>query len=98
MSKSNFQLSVPKLSVRVLSWKGYPITITNVSENTFMYELPNHNIIVEAGHGEQILFIDDTGMTNIIDRKHIVYRELMYRVLNADVLEDGSYNYAPTLQ
>lgn len=97
---SNFkQLPVPSMPVRNISYKGYPITITCVSGDTFIYEMAENQRIIESGNGSHILYVSNDGVTAVIDRHSLVYKELLHRIMNGDVLEDGTFNYsAHTIQ
>jgi|GEM_PF-3083457 len=91
----NSKLPVPALPVRNISYRGYPITITCINGNTFVYELAENQHIIESGNGSHILYVSNSGVTAVIDRNSLIYKELLHRIMNGTVLEDGNYQYKP---
>lgn len=93
---NNINLNVPALNVRNMSYKGYPITIIMISNDTYVYELAGGVRIIETQceHGSHILYVDTKqGTSIVISRESLIYKELFYRISNADLLEDGEYAY-----
>lgn len=84
-------LYVPVLQVRNLSYKGYPISIITLGSDTTVYELAEDTRIIESG--KQLMYVTN-GNTMVISADSMIYRELIYRILNSTVLEDGQYQYA----
>ena len=82
-----------KLTVRKIDYRGCHIAITMLSLDTFVYELPEGVRVIESGNGASILFIDSEGNNVVINRQSVIYKELIHRVMNGKVLEDGSYQY-----
>lgn len=83
-------LHVPKLQVRNLSYKGYPISIITMGSLTTVYELAGDTRIIESG--SQLMYVAN-GNAVVITPDSMIYKELIYRILNSIVLEDGNYNY-----
>ena len=89
-------LPIASINTRHLSYKGYPISIHQLNANVFVYELANEVRIIESSNGSQLLYIDSTGSTLTIGRDSLIYKELLHRVVNAQVLEDGRFEYIAT--
>ncbi|EOM9564484.1 hypothetical protein ACLB83_002560 [Escherichia coli] len=88
-------LYVPAINVRHVSYKGYPISIIMLSGDTFMYELHDNIRVIECSSSNQVMYIDKNGCSAVITRDSVVYKELLHRIMNGDVLEDGKYEYQP---
>ncbi|HDT2126629.1 TPA: hypothetical protein RCG93_003011 [Enterobacter roggenkampii] len=88
-------LSVPAINARHVSYKGYPITIMMLSTDTYVYELHDNIRVIECSTSDQVMYIDKNGLTAVITRDSLVYKELLHRIMNGDVLEDGKYEYQP---
>ncbi|EOG1790162.1 hypothetical protein ACK3RO_004800 [Enterobacter kobei] len=88
-------LYVPAISTRHISFKGYPITVMILSAETFVYELHDNIRVIECATSNQVMYIDSNGSTAVITRDSLVYKELLHRIMNGDVLEDGKYEYHP---
>ncbi len=88
-------LSVPAINVRHVSYKGYPISIMMLSTDTFVYELHDNIRVIECSTSNQVMYIDKHGVTAMITRDSVLYKELLHRIMNSDVLEDGNYQYKP---
>ncbi|HAV1973386.1 TPA: hypothetical protein JG946_003746 [Enterobacter hormaechei subsp. steigerwaltii] len=93
----NSKLPVPAMPVRNISYKGYPITITCVAGDTFIYEMAENQRIIESGNGNHILYVSNNGVTAVIDRHSLIYKELLHRIMHGTVLEDGTYSYSTEL-
>ena len=93
--KNSIPLFVPAINVRHISYKGYPISIMMLSADTFVYELHDNIRVIECATSNQVMYIDKSGSTAVITRDSVVYKELLHRVINGDVLEDGNYQYQP---
>ncbi|BBV90945.1 MAG: hypothetical protein E6661_21890 [Enterobacter sp.] len=94
MNKS-IPLSIPEINVRHVSYKGYPISIMMLSADTFVYELHDNIRVIECSTSDQVMYIDKHGLTAVITRDSLLYKELLHRIMNGDVLEDGNYQYQP---
>ena len=92
---NSIPLYVPAINVRHISYKGYPISIMMLSADTFVYELHDNIRVIECATSNQVMYIDKDGVTAVITRDSVVYKELLHRIMNGDVLEDGNYKYHP---
>lgn len=88
-------LSVPAINVRHVSYMGFPISIMMLSAETYVYELHDNIRVVECASSNQVMYIDKNGVTAVITRDSVVYKELLHRIMNGTVLEDGNYQYKP---
>ena len=82
------------LSTRKISYQGYPINITMINCETFIYELNDEVRMIESANSNQVMYVDSkSGSTAIITRDSVIYCELLHRIVNGSVVEDGTYQY-----
>ncbi|MGX4990650.1 hypothetical protein [Enterobacter kobei] len=82
------------LSQRKISYQGFPINITMINAETFIYELNDEVRMIESANSNQVMYVDSkSGSTAIITRDSVIYRELLHRIVNGSVVEDGTYQY-----
>ncbi|BBV85978.1 hypothetical protein STW0522ENT62_14240 [Enterobacter kobei] len=82
------------LSQRKISYQGFSINITMINAETFIYELNDEVRMIESANSNQVMYVDSkSGSTAIITRDSVIYRELLHRIVNGSVVEDGTYQY-----
>lgn len=61
-----------------------------------MITIANEAIIAnnKAGEGTHSFFSNE-GVTAVIDRYCLIYKELLHLIMHGTVLEDGNYQYVP---